>query len=303
MILIAFVLIALIGGSNAALVKLTIRDFSPATTVTLRFALATLVILPFVVKNLKPWHIKKDDLKYLLLTTLMFTGNVLLFAKGIQHTTVIMAQIIYMPTAVVVAVIGYLFLKEKLSREQIIGLVLTIIGVSFLIFGSIKTKDILSFGTPFGNLLLVGAKLCFALYIIFSRKIANAIDALTITCYNFIAATFLSILFLKAESLYQAKSVINITATGIFGILTLALISSVIFWFLYQWVIKHTSAFVTSLTIYLSTAVGATIGILFFGEKLAPTLLAGGLLIVIGVFYSTSLKHTQKYLKKFINIT
>lgn len=303
MILIAFLLTALIGGSNPALVKLTVREFSPATTVALRFAIAALVILPIVFKNLSIWQVKKEHLKYLFLTNVMFTGNVLLFAIGIQYTTVIMSQIIYAPTALIVAVIGYLFLKEKLSKDQIIGLLLTIIGLTFLIYSSVRSEESLSLGTPLGNLLLIGAKTCFALYIIFSRKIGEIFNTLTITFYNFIAATFFSILFLKLEVIYQPRINIDITQSGIFGILTLALISSVIFYFLYQWVIKRTSALISSLMIYLSTVVAVTIGILFFNEKLSLTLLIGGSLIIFGLFISTSLKHTQRYFKKFVSFT
>src|SRR3989344_7941345 len=43
--------------------------------------------------------------------------NSLLFALGLGHTSVLTAQLMFIPSALLVAVIGFIFLKEKLSKN------------------------------------------------------------------------------------------------------------------------------------------------------------------------------------------
>lgn len=290
MTLIIFLLASLVGGSGTPLIKFTVGVFSPITLVVLRALLATLFIFPVVFQ--KRLFILKEKRTQLLLANILFAANWLFFAFGIQHTTVIMGQIIYLPTAAIVAIIGYLFLKEKLTKEQIIGLILTIGGMSFLIYGSYSTGEVLSFGTPTGNFLVMLGLFSWSVYTVVSRSISSLYSPLTITFFNFVMAFVLSLILLPFEFVNQS-SLINVTSTGILGLISVVLFNSVIFFYLYQWLVKHTSAFISSLSLYLVTVFASAAGIIFFNEKLTTSLIIGVVLVVFGVFLSTSYNYLK----------
>lgn len=296
MTLFVLLLASIIGGSNAALVKFTVGQFSPVILVIFRSALAALMILPFFYFTKSSFKIKAKK-AYLLLANLLFAANWLFFATGIQYTSVIMSQIIYIPTALIVAILGYLFLKEKLSKNQVFGLVLTLIGMSVLIWGSTRSQDILSFGKPLGNFLIILGLFSWSIYTIVSRKISSIYTPLTITFYNFlISAIFVSLLIpLKLGN--KDFMLADITIGGILGLVSIAFFNSVLFFWLYQWVIGKTSAFISSLILYVTPIIAAFTGIIFFGEKLTASLVLASALIMVGVFLATTYQALKINLK------
>ncbi len=97
-----------------------------------------------------------------------------------------MGQLLYLPSALVVAVIGYIFLKEKLDRSQITGLIMAIFGMSILFWGSVQTSDILSFGKPLGNIVIGIAMFSWAFYTVVSRKVSLKYKPMQIALVNFL---------------------------------------------------------------------------------------------------------------------
>ena len=184
-----------------ALIKYLVGEVSPISIVLVRFAIGLLIIL-FFSHNISLIRRSLKN-KELILGSLFFTGNVVLFAFGIQYTSLIMGQLLYVPTALIVAIIGYLFLKETINRAQVIGLILAFSGVSLLIYESLKTSDVFSFGTPLGNALIGAAVLSWSFYTVISRKSSKQYKPKEITLINFIGASAVMAIafpFLKNQS-------------------------------------------------------------------------------------------------------
>ncbi|KKQ90148.1 MAG: Permease, DMT family protein [Candidatus Curtissbacteria bacterium GW2011_GWC2_38_9] len=278
-----FLFVLLFGGANAALIKYAGAKISPIDLVFFRSVIAAVAIAPFIGKiELTKF---KNDPKSLTLAGLLFAANWILFAYGIQKTSVIMGQLIYVPTSLIVAGLGYFILKEKLSQKEIIGLILSLVGITYLILGSFKTKDILSFGTPFGNFLVVVALFSWAFYLVLTRKISNNYKPLTIIFVDFIISGLISAIFFILNFRNLSLTTFNINL--IMAILAIAFLSSIAFFFLNQWIVKHSSAFVSSMLLYPVTLSAIIYGIIFFKEKLDVSLLIGGFIMLIGVFLST----------------
>lgn len=295
MIFAVFIFLSIIGGTNAALVKFTTNQFQPVVFVFLRSLIAVLILLPFVFSDKV---LKKANFldKRLIFPSLLFAFNWILFAIGLQYTSVIMSQLIYVPSSLIVAFIGYLFLREKLSFEQIAGLALTIVGVLILILGSVITRDQLSFGSPLGNFLIILGLFSWSVYLVSSRRISKTYTPLTITFFNFAVSAFAALLLLPLQVRLGGFGLENVDAKGILAIFAVAIFNSALFFWLYQWIIKHTSAFVSSLILYPITAVAAASGVLFFGEKLSFSLILGAVFILLGIFAATSYQYVRRYI-------
>lgn len=282
-VILMFALLSILGGSNAPLIKNGLTDFSPNTLVFLRFGLATLILLPFVFKE--KVHFRENSFRLLLISSAAMGANVILFAIGLQNTSIMMSQLFYIPKGLFVGLFGYLFLKEALSKNQKLGLFLTMVGISILIYGSIKTQDVLSFGKPIGNLLIFIGILFSTSYYIISRKISKYYSPLTITFFCFLVSTILSFPFALYE--YLNGEVISITFPSILNLLALAVFSSISVYYLVQWLIKHASAYIAALALYMNFLIASSIGIIAFGEKLTLSFIIAACLIVFGVYIST----------------
>ena len=290
MIPLAFLFTGFLAALNAALTKLAVSYIDPYAVVAGRFLFASALMLPFAVRKK---HLKTIS-KSLIIVNLFFAANILFFALGIGKTSLIISQIFYMLSPLVVAVLGYIFLKEKLTRDKIIGLVLTIFGMTFLISNSIQDPDILTFGTPLGNLLILIAVMSWSAYIVLSKRISKDYSPLKITSFNFFVTTILSLsIILINFKAYQSFAISN---SGLSTIVLLA-ISTVGFFFVFQCVIKHTSAFISSLILYLNPVFAYGLGAILFNERLNLEFAIGSTLVIFGIFWATSLKQARVYVK------
>lgn len=295
MSLLVFLFTSLIGGTGSPLIKFTLNYFPTVIFVALRAFFSALIILPFIYRELI--KIKPKQIQYLIFANAFFAGNWLFFALGIQKTSVIMGQIIYLPTALIVAIIAYFFLKEKLTKEQIYGLVITILGFAILTYGSVKSQDTLSFGTPVGNLLIVAGLLCWSLYTVISRKISNLYKPQLITFFNFAITAMITFLILPFELKNGAIKISDTPTLAIFGFLGVVTLSSILFFLLYQWLIKNTSAFISSLVLYPVTLFASLAGVILFDEKLTLSFAFGSTFVLIGVFLATSYQYIKNNLQ------
>lgn len=292
-VFVMFLLLSIIGGTNAPLVKGALREFPPFTLVFLRFALASLILLPFLLKE-KP-RFKKDSFKFLLLASLCMGTNVILFAVGLKDTSVMMSQLIFVPKGLFVALLGYIFLKEVLSKDQKLGLLFTMVGMSILIYGSVVTEDLLSFGKPIGNFLIGIGFFLSSLYYVISRKISKIYSPMTITFFSFLFACVLSLPFALSELTNSQFIPAKITTYAILNLLALVIFSSALVYYLAQWIIKHTSAFIAALALYMNFLIASILGIVVFGEKLTLLFIIGVILIMLGVFVAVRKRYDIAY--------
>jgi drug/metabolite transporter (DMT)-like permease len=293
--LLVFLLTSLVGGAGSPLIKFTLNYFPTITFVALRAALSALIILPFVYNGL--FKIETKQIRYLILASALFAGNWLFFAMGIQRTSIIMGQIIYLPTSLIVAAIAYIFLKEKLKYEQVIGLVITIGGFLILTYGLITSGDVLSFGTPLGNLFVVAGLLSWSFYTVISRKISGIYKPQVITFFNFVITSLFAFLLIPSELSSHPQIFSQITPSAILSMSSVVIFSSILFFFFYQWLIKYTSAFISSLVLYPVTILAGLSGVVFFNEKLSPSYIFGGILVFVGVFLATSYQYIKTNFK------
>jgi len=124
-----FFLTSLLGAIVGTLVKILVVYLDPLTIVAIRFFLGLLIIAPFTFKRQLLRKLISD--KFLVSAGILFSANVILYAIGIQYTSLIVGNLLYVLTPLIVAILGHIFLKEKLTVNQIFGLFLSLIGIGF----------------------------------------------------------------------------------------------------------------------------------------------------------------------------
>ena len=277
-------LASVVGGTNTPLVKLNVSFFPPVMVAFLRFFIALIFIMLFFL--FKKFKIKSPT-RNLIAINGLFAANILIFVYAIGKTSIIAAQVLYLLTAVFVAILGYLILNEKLIKSQVVGLLIAIVGLFILITSSVSKNDIMSTGTPLGNILTFIAVIDWSLYVVYSRKLSKEFTPLEITIYNFATTAILSFAFVLFGLTHNLSYLNNLSAGKILSVLAMAFFSTVLFFFLYQWVIKNTSAFISTMVNYLATACAAIVGVVFFYESLTLYMLAGIMLITLGAYLSS----------------
>lgn len=292
--LLALLLASFIGGAlSPILVKLGTREIPPLLFSALRFLLATAIFLP-VYLHQKESPLRKKDIIFLSLASIPFTLNIAFFSIGIQFTTAIMSQIFYAAGSLIVAVLAYFFLKERFTTLKVTGLILALVGTIFLIQRSTLSQESLTFGTPLGNIIVLGAVFSYASYLVISQKMTKIYPSRTTSFFSFLTTAILLTTISPVEHSIRPLVIENITTTGMIALFGLAFFSSALYFFLVQFGIKRTSAFVASLFHYTAPFFAAIIAIPTLGEKPTVSLAVGGFLIIFGVFLATTYEQLKK---------
>lgn len=287
-ILLAFLLTAFIGSSNPIFFRLSANEIPPITYTALRFLLATIIFFPF-------WYRKKQTIPvkdwYKLLPYVL---NIVFYALGIQYTSVTMAGLLYTLAPVITAFLGYYFLKEKVSKENIIGFSLAIVGLYILLEGSIRTSDIFSLGTPLGNALILFAIFAWALYLVCTKSLGKKYSDSTLLFYSSLVTTVVLLFLLPLEWRIRPFIVSDISYNTALYILATGSIGTVFFYFCYQWLIRNSTVFLASLALYANFVVVSLYGAFFLNEHFTERLLLGSLFIILGVFIATTFTKIKK---------
>ncbi len=175
----------LLVGANVGIGK-SIVAFVPVTLLaTLRFAIALIGLWPQFTRT-RMRRVKRREWLDLFLQaffgTFLFT---LLMLYGIQRTSAVAAGIIASTIPALVALFAWIFLREQPNTRTLLAIALATLGVAVLAFTDPQATPALGgSGTLAGNLLILGAACCEALYVILSRRLAEQLAPLDVCAYT-----------------------------------------------------------------------------------------------------------------------
>ena len=138
---------------------------------------------------------KKDFLKILLAAILGMCINMLAFFRGLELSTPINSGIIITLSPVLVLILSYFFLKEKITTKKIIGILIGFAGAVFLILNSSKT-GINAPNIPLGNSFFLLNASAYAGYLIVIKPLTNKYNIFTLMKWLFLIGLILSPLIL-----------------------------------------------------------------------------------------------------------
>ncbi len=282
--LIALIVASLLWSTAGVTAKILVKDMHPFVVAFYRFFIASILILPFFLREKKAWL----NWKQLLIPSFIGALNVPLFFYGIKTTTANSATLIYTAGPLTTAILSYILIREKNSLSKWIGIFVGLIGVCIIIILPVIEKGEMMAGSFQGNLFIAVGMLSWTLYAIWSRRIRalNQFSPVTTTSFYFFLATLTSfILVLLTKQQFFTPQVFQ--PSYIFVLAYSAIFLTIITYFLFQWAIEHLSATTASFKQYIETVFAVVLNFLLLGEKLTYGLIAGGLLVLTGVAIAT----------------
>lgn len=288
----ALIITGILGGFAPLLMKIALKEFSSLQIIFIRFGIASIIIIPLLTHQIKTISLKK--LALTLPAGVLFSSNIFLFVIGLQYTTSIVSQLFYLLTPVIVSLIGYILLREKISMRRILSMFVCFAGSTLLILRSVESSNLIhSIGTIKGNLYIIGAVTSWSIYIIYTKRISKQIEPSFFLLTNFLTAFVISIIFLNISNVTLMGTITTLTRgsfPAVTSLIVLGVVNSVIFTFLSQWSLKRVSAFIVASSTYLSPLSAALFAIPFFGEQLSSVLIISA----VSIFFGSYLILTEK---------
>lgn len=281
-------LLAILGASllwaTAGTAKILLKSFDPFTAAFLRFSVASLVILPFFLKE-RRHH--KHPLLPLVPIALLGTGNITFFYWAIRTTTVNAAVIIYTLEPLIIALVAPKLINEQVTGKKLAGIMLGLMGALFIALLPIVERGQHISGDLGGNLLVFIAMLCWSSYTIASRHMLatkQTTPLLTTAASIFVSTAVFAFL---SYTQWQPAYLSAFTASNLIIIVQLGVFVTVATYLLLQWAIKHSSATTAALNQYLQPVFAVIFNIFFLGERLTTGFMIGSIIVFAGVFLAT----------------
>ena len=278
---IALNLAVLFWGFSFVATKIALESFTLFTLIFIRFGLASCIFLAILAHRGFPRFSKKDHKKFFIVA-LFEPGLYFVFETlGLQHTTAPKAALIIATVPVVVMIFATIFLRERIKLPGLLGMGISLTGIFVLIVGDQNFKWALG-DHLFGDLLIFGAVVSAALYIVSARSLGKNHSALEFTSMQIIYG---AILYAPAF-LWELPNTdwLLISGRSIEALVFLTLFSTAGAFLCYNYALSKVPA--TQASVFINgipvvTAFGAWI---LLGEKLTLIQAWGGLLVLLGVF-------------------
>lgn len=277
--ILSLILVSAFWGIHAVVGKSVEAQLGPLPLTVLRFSFGALFYTPFL-KRL--FRLPRHTLWQLVLTGLLWAVLYpLFFYQSLRFISPLESLLVVNTAPLVVAILGWVLLDERLRVRQIIGIVIAFIGVCWTTVGQATAN-----GSILGIALVVVAMFAFASYTVSSRSLTKKLPLLDmVAATSMIGAVELWIIVLfsgKTSEIIDAVS--QLTGTGWLELLYVVLFVSTIAYVLYGYGLKNvTSAVSSALTFYPQILFAAVVQWLWLGIAPSTVVILSAVLILGGV--------------------
>lgn len=271
---------------NFVLARALHMEITPIALSFWRWAIALLILLPFVYSGLwRQRRLLRRHWPVLTLFAVLGITNYNTFAYlGLQHTTATNGVLLSSVTPVVIVALSFLLFRVPLRGVQLLGILLSLAGV-VLIATEGRPVMLARLELNRGDLWILAASLDWALYSVFLRWRPAGLEAKTFLA-AIIAIGLLPLAVLYAWDL-AAGHRFALNATNLAAIGYVALFPSVLAYVFWNRAVAEMGPNRTGQYLHLMPAFGAALAILLLGERLQAFHLVGAVMIAAGIVLAT----------------
>ena len=219
----------------------------------------------------------------LFLTALLGVfGYSTFFIWGLKYVPAGQATVIVATNPVFTTIFAIWLFKEKWNKWVANGMAIAVAGSLLAMTKGEPAQMLTNFG--FGQLLLLGALVCWVAYTLLARKVLVGIDSLTATTISSIFGFLLLFIgALIAENWQDWEIVLTLDQSTWFSLLGLALGATVLAYAWYFDGVKYLGAGNAAAYIILVPILGILFSAIWLNEQVDSSLLIGGTLAVSGL--------------------
>jgi drug/metabolite transporter (DMT)-like permease len=271
----AMVLVMITWGSTFVITKVSAREIPPLTLAFLRFAIATVALLPLAwsrggMKRL-PNPIPAAPLFWMALAGIAFFT--IAFNYALVHASATQGALIYALGPAAIAV------------TRTLGIILSTLGVGIVILAGQESGG--DAPNPLlGAFWMVGAISAWAVYTIYAKRLAHADQVIVTTCISALGA--LMLLPLSAMELARVESLPMPSLRAWMGLLFLGVVASSLAYVAYNYALRVLDASLVGVFTNLDPIVGVLTAAMFLSETLQTWQIVGGAIALGGMWLAST---------------
>ncbi|KUO78693.1 MAG: permease [Desulfosporosinus sp. BRH_c37] len=277
---------AVIWGFSFLFTKETLDHTFPLQLLGFRFGAAALLLTVLKLTGVIRINLQGKPTSSLLLLALFQPGLYFMGETwGVKWTSASEAGMVIALVPVAIATMAAIFLKEKLNSKQMLSIAASVLGVIIIV----STKGKLQFGEHlWGILALLLAVFSAGAYSILARHSSKRFTPLEMTFVMMWAGTVIFNILGIGQSVFEGSFVVYLkplqTVSVLWAIFYLSVLSSVLAFFLSNYMFATLSVSQTAPIFNLITVVSVFSGVFFRGEQFSWIHAVGIMLIISGVW-------------------
>ena len=262
-----------------------LTNIPPMSLVFYRWSLVWIILLPFTFKEIIRY--KEVILKNLPLLFFLALTSVGLFNSftylSLVHTQVINASLFNTAIPAIIILLCFLFKIEKTNKFQILGLIISIIGILSIIT-KLNLEIILSLNFNKGDLIMIGGVITWGLYSSFLKRKTFTLPLLTLV---HVLCSF-GLIFIFPQFIYEFSQgqKIDLNIDLFYILIFLALFPSIGSYYCWAGAVSIIGANRAGIFLSLIPLFSTIMAIYFYNEQFQFFHLIGAILIILGLFLS-----------------
>jgi drug/metabolite transporter (DMT)-like permease len=277
------VLSSAVGGGAAVATRYLIASADPFTLAAIRFGGGVICLLPLALLLRVRWPPRSDWPKVAGLGFMFFAVFFVFYNVALAYTTVARGTLALSTLPLMTMIAGALLRVEDLSLRKTLGILLAILGVAAALITALADAPP---GAWRGDLIMIGATLCMALYSIWTRPFIQRSSALGfVTASMGVGAAALIIV-----SAFQGGGamVARFAPDEWFAAIYLGAGGGALAFFLWVYALQYASPSRVANTMTVNPFVSGLLAALILHEPVTVQLAAGLVAVCIGLWIATT---------------
>lgn len=262
----------------------SLAGVAPMFSASLRFLLASVVLSLFLVVSGKGFR-RVTAGQALVVSLLGFCGIFsysFFFFSGLQHISASRAALIVALNPAVMALIAYIFYRERVSALKMLGIALCFGGVALVVGGG-DAQGAESGSGWLGEALIGGCVLSWSAYSVFCKSVVRQLGPLHTVTYSIYAGTLMLAAYTACTGALDFAAVARFSSGEALSLLYLGVIGSAVAYIWYYDGIQKIGVSRAGVFIALNPLAAVLFGAALLGEQMTLATLLGGALIITGI--------------------
>ncbi|MGF6127677.1 drug/metabolite transporter (DMT)-like permease [Pseudomonas frederiksbergensis] len=278
--------VTMIWGGTFVAGRFLADSLSPLFAASLRFLLASLALLMFVVLARVPLT-RPSPRQWLQLALLGFFGIFfynLCFFYGLHYINASRASLIVALNPAVIGLASWLLFKERLSRAKVAGIAICVAGAGLVIVSRNPQWLAANADAWIGDLLIFGCVVSWGVYSLFSKELNQTLGPVQTVTYSILLGTAMLWLTSAVRGELSVDALLSLGPQQWLSLMYLGVLGSALAYIGYYDGIRKIGATRSGVFIALNPLTAVILGALLLGEQLTLTMCLGGGLILAGIY-------------------
>jgi drug/metabolite transporter (DMT)-like permease len=262
--------------------KICLEYLTPVELLGLRLLIGLPALIPLMVRKKIRLNFDRGSTWRALIGAAVITAHFLIQINGLKYTSATNTGWIIAISPLVLAVLSFLFLKEKIGVNGIIGIGIATVGILLLVSkGKLASLQWL---TSFGDWMILASAHTWAIYTVVTRDLSRRQHPLAVTLAVLLPAAVLMVVYMLFTS--DWSHFLHLPLKPLLALLFLAIVGLALGHWFWQEGVSKIGAAKAGIFLYLEPLATTVLAVPLLHESFGFFTALGGLLVLMGVWYA-----------------